>query len=172
MQVPCRVFKQMQQAELNAHVAKRLLQFRREGRRMNDYISRQAAIDVLDVLCQEHRYKIPGKVETYSTYNEAWQDALDRAEGAIGNLPFEQQWIPCSERLPENEDIYLVTFDKSNLLDNETQVSDAYWINNQWQYGVLESYERRMPKLVIEPIEELKVIAWMPSPEPYKGEDE
>lgn len=54
---------------------------------MADYIDRQAAIDAMDVLCQEHRYKIPGKVETYSQYNEAWQDALDRAEGAIGNLP-------------------------------------------------------------------------------------
>lgn len=52
-----------------------------------DCISRQAAIDALDVLCQEHRYKIPGKRETYSQYNEAWQDALDRAEGAIFNLP-------------------------------------------------------------------------------------
>lgn len=54
---------------------------------MDDLINRQAAIDALDVLCQEHRYKIPGKRETYSQYNEAWQDALDRAEGAIGNLP-------------------------------------------------------------------------------------
>ena len=54
---------------------------------MSDLISRQAAIDALDVLCQEHRYKIPGKGETYSQYNEAWQDALDRAEGAIFNLP-------------------------------------------------------------------------------------
>ena len=54
---------------------------------MSDLISRQAAIDALDVLCQEHGYKIPGKGETYSQYNEAWQDALDRAEVAIFNLP-------------------------------------------------------------------------------------
>ena len=54
---------------------------------MSDLIYRQAAIDALDVLCQEHRYKIPGKRETYSQYNEAWQDALDRAEGAIFSLP-------------------------------------------------------------------------------------
>lgn len=54
---------------------------------MSDLISRAAALDALDVLCQEHRYRIPGKRETYSQYNEAWQDALDRAEGAIFNLP-------------------------------------------------------------------------------------
>lgn len=57
---------------------------------MKDLIYRQDAIDLLDVLCQEHRYKIPGKWETYSQYNEAWQDALDRAESAIGNLPSAQ----------------------------------------------------------------------------------
>ena len=63
-----------------------------------DLMSRQAAIDALDVLCQEHRYKIPGKWETYSQYNEAWQDALDRAEGAIGNLPSAQQeLIRCKD---------------------------------------------------------------------------
>ena len=65
---------------------------------MDDTISRQAAIDAIDVLCQEHRYKIPGKAETYSQYNEAWQDALDRAEGAIGNLPpAEPQIIRCKD---------------------------------------------------------------------------
>ena len=58
-----------------------------KGEPMSDLISRQAAIDALDVLCQEYRYRIPGKRETYSQYNEAWQDALDRAEGAIFNLP-------------------------------------------------------------------------------------
>ena len=56
----------------------------------DDVISRQTAIDALDALCQEHRYKIPGKRETYSQYNEAWQDALDRAEGAICDLPSAQ----------------------------------------------------------------------------------
>jgi hypothetical protein len=70
----------------------------------SDTISRQAAIDALDVLCQEHRYRIPGKRETYSQYNEAWQDALDRAEGAIGNLPSAQpdrkngKWIDGYKR--------------------------------------------------------------------------
>ena len=65
---------------------------------MDDLISRQAAIDAIDVLCQEHRYKIPGKRETYSQYNEAWQDALDRAEGAIFNLSSAQPEKRTEER--------------------------------------------------------------------------
>lgn len=65
---------------------------------MSDLIERQAAIDALDVLCQEHRYRIPGKPETYSQYNEAWQDALGRAENAIGNLPSVQpDIIACGD---------------------------------------------------------------------------
>lgn len=65
---------------------------------MSDLIDRQAAIDALDKLCQEHRYRIPGKRETYSQYNEAWQDALDRAEGAIGDLPSAQpEIIRCKD---------------------------------------------------------------------------
>ena len=113
---------------------------------MDDLISRQSAIDALDVLCQEHRYKIPGKRETYSQYNEAWQDALDRAEGAIFNLPSaqpEQRWIPCSERLPEERGFYLTTTkDKAVYCD--------YW--NEDNFDRTEM-----------------VIAWMPLPEAYRG---
>ena len=57
---------------------------------MGRLLDEDAVIGALDVLCQEHRYRIPGKRETYSEYNEAWQDALDRAEGAIFNLPSAQ----------------------------------------------------------------------------------
>lgn len=81
-----------------------------------------------------------------------------------------RRWIPCSERLPEKDGIYIVCFDKGHLRKDEIQVETAYWLNAEWQYSCLESYEHRMPRLVIEPIKELPVIAWMPLPEPYKAE--
>lgn len=87
----------------------------------NDCISRQMAIDALDVLCQEHRYRIPGKRETYSEYNEAWQDALDRAEGAIGNLPSAQ---------PDGEYISRQAVTESDLIDwyiNSVDESEPVW---------------------------------------------
>lgn len=123
---------------------------------MDDLISRQAAIDALEVLCQEHRYRIPGKRETYSQYNEAWQDALDRAEVAIGNLPSAQpepHWIPCSERLPKEKQSVLVTDGAviwvCDIISTDEgykwKDSDGYWLNlDEW-------------------------IAWMKLPEPYKG---
>lgn len=92
------------------------------------------------------------------------------AEGEIYDIDY-TGWIPCSERLPEEENTYIVAFDKRCLREDEIQVSDAIWKDNQWQYQMLESFEKRMPRLVVEPIKELKIIAWMPLPEPYKGEE-
>ena len=77
---------------------------------MGDLISRQAAIDALDVLCQEHRYRIPGKRETYSQYNEAWQDALDRAESIIGNLPSAQPERRKGEWIEDDSDWFETMF--------------------------------------------------------------
>ena len=139
-----------------------------------DTISRQAAIDALDVLCQEHRYKIPGKIETYSQYNEAWQDALDRAEGAIFNLPSaqpEQRWIPCSERLPEEYGEFLVTMtEKAKAKDlgfdiDETYIRKMRYNSNGWQLP------RHIPSWINEAVKD-EVLAWMPLPEPYQEEGE
>ena len=132
---------------------------------MDDLISRQAAIDALDVLCGEHRYRIPGKRETYSEYNEAWQDALDRAQGLIFNLPSaEQDWIPCSERLPEvNEDgesnyILLSCSNYSLPTIGRYQVDD--------QGGAFYDGDDDKPLVSYG----LFANAWMPLPEPYKAE--
>lgn len=74
-------------------------------------------------------------------------------------------WIPVTERPPEEEGMYLVTFDESCIMPDEGQVSEACWLDDQWQYEVLES------SFVIEPIEDLKVTAWMPLPPSYKGDE-
>lgn len=142
---------------------------------MKDLIYRQDAIDLLDVLCQEHRYKIPGKFETYSPYNEAWQDALDRAEGEIFNLPSvqqEQRWIPCSERLPEERewigtkrfgttisDTVLITFNAGG-----TRFVKPLSLQN----GELSRADKRTMDVFYPGWE---MVAWMPLPEPYKEEE-
>ena len=126
---------------------------------MNDLINRQDAIDALDVLCQEHRYKIPGKAETYSQYNEAWQDVLDRAEGIIGNLPsaqLEQRWIPCSEKLPDTLGSYLCTCSDGHT--NRVTMLTFQKRMKTWNLTGTRAY--------------WKVLAWMSLPDAYKESEE
>ena len=82
------------------------------------------------------------------------------------------EWIPCSERLPKLEGMYIVRLDENQIAQNHSRVVCALWLDGVWQYEVLESYERAMPRGVIEPLEELTVIAWMPLPEAYKEDDD
>ena len=53
----------------------------------SDTISRKAAIDAIEKVASLFPYKIHGKPETYDRYNEAWNDAIGRAELEINELP-------------------------------------------------------------------------------------
>lgn len=68
----------------------------------------------------------------------------------------EHKWIPCSERLPKEEEDFLVTDGESMAVGYYRQDAKAWdsadfgWIENREKgYGIN------------------KVIAWMPLPEPY-----
>lgn len=65
-----------------------------------------------------------------------------------------QEWIPCAERLPENGDIYLVSYAGRK----ETDVRE--FSNDRWD------------DLFGDSVEDLrsKIIAWMPLPPAWGGE--
>ena len=62
-------------------------------------------------------------------------------------LPKEHGWIPVSERLPEEQGLYLVT----------VKVGDKYCVSTD----IYNSLYKKGFKM-------LNAIAWMPLPEPYK----
>ena len=69
----------------------------------------------------------------------------------------EQRWIPCSERLPEEEtDVLICNINGDIALSSgsySTEVKDYFiWYTSGWRFG--------------------KVIAWMPLPEPWKEESD
>ena len=72
----------------------------------------------------------------------------------IDNAPTiepKQEWIPCEERLPEENGFYLVTADHWH--DKAFRSTDLYsFIDGKW-YTVHDD-----------------IIAWMPLPEPWNGE--
>ena len=67
----------------------------------------------------------------------------------------EQRWIPCSERLPEDDIKVLVT-------DEDGYIYIAYYDYNEWSDD--PKIEWWTGEFRIYPI------AWMPLPEPWKGE--
>ena len=60
---------------------------------MNDLIDRQAAIDALEKVVELYPWRVPGDRDSYSQYNEAWNDAIGRAEIALEQLPSAQPEI-------------------------------------------------------------------------------
>ena len=63
------------------------------------------------------------------------------------------EWIPCSERLPNEREVVLITNDKGNVRFGQFRGTHGkYWI---WKSNTLET-----------------VLAWMPLPKPWKGADD
>lgn len=112
---------------------------------MSDLIYRQAAIDAM---CELMHHWFGGDPK----------DEVREINRELGKLPSAQQWIPCNERLPEYDGgTYLVTDYCEQIDRKRIHVSycymnkDGFWSDVPWGY---------------------KVIAWMPLPEPWRGEED
>lgn len=66
----------------------------------------------------------------------------------------ERKWIPVTEALPKMKEVVLITNDKGNVAYGQYQ--GTFRNNNEWfwRHKTLET-----------------IIAWMPLPEPYRGEE-
>ena len=106
----------------------------------------------------------------YNTTDEEWNEAFEKALEALES----SDWIPCSERMPEEKDSMFAKFygtdkwreammrKKSDRVivtveydDGERTTDVASTNDGVWQNSI--SVIKR------------KVIAWMPLPEPYRG---
>lgn len=57
---------------------------------LDDLISRQLMQDILDRVSAMHPYRQIGNRESYSTYNEAWTDAINMVDAELNSLPSAQ----------------------------------------------------------------------------------
>ena len=115
-------------------------------------IDRQAVIDLWD----KYHYTIA-------------VDAM-RYDAELRRLPSvqpEQRWIPCSERLPE-EDNWLGG--SGRQFSDEVLVSVVNYDNEDIWIYISQTIDGEW---ALELPSHFKIIAWMPLPEPYKeGQDE
>ena len=103
-----------------------------------------------------------GRYEPYTTIVVETEDEFTELNKRL-ELAEKMQWIPCSERLPKDLEDVLVwvsgVFISGAHVGEECQwYGTGYMINAKWN---VECYKH---------IKDIKVIAWMPLPEPYKGE--
>lgn len=113
------------------------------------------------------------------TYKELYEKAAWQLEsGRIDIAEFEkrieplntevQQWMPCSERLPEEKDAGILkklgTEKRSEYVlatvevKGERMTVTACTYNGKWDWNMKYAFP------------DFKVVAWMPLPEPWKGE--
>lgn len=118
---------------------------------MNDLISRQVAIDAfLTELTKRERKNL---IHTWSTV-EVKYFVVDMLEKSPSAQP-ERKWIPWSSgKLPEESGTYTVT---------------AYdGVTNRVTYA---KYQKRLKRWELTGARAYwRVLAWMPLPEPYRGE--
>ena len=101
-----------------------------------------------------------------AAYEEGYNDGQNNVTQVIY---LEPEWIPCSERLPEANGRYLVT---RGLNACGAMWSRVYLINYSDLMGIKSEriwWDGNVGKSDFERIDD--VIAWMPLPEPWKGEE-
>ena len=81
--------------------------------------------------------------------HQRWCEAL---RTVLDILKEQREWVPVSERLPESDDIVLVTL-------NDSHVAKASYFNQHWIYQAGDAFESNYP------------VAWMPLPEPYREKE-
>lgn len=95
----------------------------------------------------------------YDTFDYAQEEpkivmSFEELEKIIVNQPKVGEWIPCSERLPEDEETKIVTL-------SDGKVEGAFWNERNWWC---------MDDSINLEVRTEDVIAWMPLPPAYKGE--
>lgn len=97
----------------------------------------------------------------------------------LEGLPTAQQWVPCSERLPENTEPVNITWVNRKPepyyadIKNKPFTATGHYHNGKWWWYsvVCQDYLDEYGKCEMDEMDrDIEVIAWMPLPEPYKGE--
>jgi len=132
---------------------------------MNDLISRQAAIDILavgDALLS----RALDDMDVVGVERDKFAWGLGLIDSYIEDfkeLPSVNQWIPCFEKLPDENEMVLISAKYiGHLSQNAPYVEEGFFTHDGWYSAYGDDYSELLAK----------VVAWMPLPKPYKGESD
>ena len=99
-----------------------------------DAIDRQVVIDALEKVAELFPWRVPGKSDTYDSYNEAWNDAIGRAEMEIEKLPSVHP-EPISDVYMKAVWTWLLDYQikAAELKGRYTPYEVLSWVANDWR---------------------------------------
>lgn len=100
-------------------------------------------------------------------YNKGWNDCNKYWCNTIKRQPKVGEWIPCSERLPELHRVDMQSSGEYYMISDSVIITDGESIGLT-KYEVDDDDRKGWLECEFEGNED--VVAWMPLPEPYKGE--
>ena len=137
---------------------------------MSDLIKRSDAIEALG----EEPYVWTDDDEFAQGERSQWIDDVSAIK-AVPSADRPQEWIPCSERLPEDSGDYLVC-PSDSVLEDYSDFSEVmimpYDADCEAFGWWVERYDPISLGYVDSDFNEFEVLAWMPLPEPWKGADD
>ena len=106
-------------------------------------------------------------------YKKEWNEAFDMA---IEALSADAEWIPCSERLPSDDEIVNITWVNHNPPPYYADIAEKPFVASglrycdkwYWYSSVCQDLHQDFDLID----KDIEVIAWQPLPKPYKGGDD
>lgn len=146
--------------------------------RINDF--KKIVLPSISKLLFDVNYEGQGKCDA-EEFAKDFNEILDLTSKALEQKPKTGDWIPVSERLPENLEPVNITWVNRNPESYYADIKDkpftatGHYCEGKWYWysSTCQDYLEEYGRCDVDEIDkDIEVLAWMPLPEPYKAESE